>query len=96
VSGSEHHMLYARLNFRWKTGSAMGKVECKYVREDGDATAYDERHYEHGTQSVPFQQLHFEEGQAGKGGRWWMKFHGGLASVELSTRYAKTHVVAVT
>ena len=50
VSGSEHHMLYARLNFRWRGGSTdMAKVECKYVREGGDETAFDERHFDVGT-----------------------------------------------
>jgi hypothetical protein len=96
VSGSEHHMLYARLNFTWIGGTAtMAKVEVKYIREDGDATAFDERHYSVGTQSVPFQMLHFEEGVKGQGGRWWLKAHGGLTSVEISTRYSKVHVIAV-
>ena len=73
----------------------MAKVECKYVRENGDATAMDERHYAAGTKSVPFQMLHFEQGEKGQGGRWWMRVHGGVASMEITTRYAKVHVVAV-
>jgi hypothetical protein len=111
LSGTEDHMLYARLNFIWRpvTGAMpstleqmvkqaaayTGKVECKYIRESGDETSFDERHYAYGTKSVPFQQLHWEEGAKGQGGRWWMKFHGGLASVEITTRYGKIRVIAV-
>lgn len=111
LTGTEDHMLYARLNFIWRpvTGAMpstleqmvkqaaayTGKVECKYVREGGDETSFDERHYAYGTKSVPFQQLHWEEGEKGHGGRWWMKFHGGLASVEITTRYGKVRVIAV-
>ncbi len=95
LSGSEHHMLYARVLFIWKGGSEFAKVECKYVRDDGDETAFDERHYEHGTKTVPFQQVHFEEGQAGLGGRWFMRVHGGASAMDLKTRYCKSHVIGL-
>lgn len=91
-TGSEHHLMYARVNFGWKSGNGMAKVECKYVRSNGDETAFDERHYEHGTKSVPFQQKHFEDGEKGVGGNWYMKIHGGASFMELTTRYCKTHV----
>lgn len=94
ASGHESHMLYARLGFDWDGSGDGAKVECKFVRGDGDATAYDERHYFYGTKSVPFQQTHFEEGEKGLAGAWWMKFHGGVSRVTVTTRYAKTHVVA--
>ena len=93
LSGSEHHMLYARVFFVWKAGSEFAKVECKYVRADNDETAFDERHYEHGTKTVPFQQMHFEEGEAGLGGRWFMRVHGGASAMDLTTRYCKSHVL---
>lgn len=95
LTGSEHHMLYCRVDFLWKAGGGDAKVECKYVREDKDETAFDERHYEHGTKSVPFQQMHFEEGHAGIGGRWYMRVHGGASAMVLKTRYCKTHVLGV-
>lgn len=108
ASGHEDHMVYARLNFTWKPlptvksfdeamrtiANYAGKVEIKFVRGDGDATAYDERHYSYGTKSIPFQQVHWETGEKGLAGKWYMKFHGGLASVEVDTRYAKTGVIA--
>lgn len=109
ASGREDHMMYARLNFRWRSvsgsmptslsalvkavASYQGKVEAKFVRGDGDETAFDERHFTYGTQSVPFQHLHWESGEKGLAGQWWVKAHGGLASVEITTRYAKTYVI---
>jgi len=91
-AGHEEHMLYARVDFAWKVGSTeMAKVECRFVRADGDATAYDERHYANGTKSIPFQMTHFEEGNK-QTGKWYMKIHGG-ADATLTTRYCKTHVI---
>jgi peptidoglycan hydrolase-like protein with peptidoglycan-binding domain len=108
-TGFESHMLYVRVNFRWKsvTGTVpttmaalvkavaayQGKVEARFVRGDGDATAYDERHFTYGTNSVPFQHLHWEHGEKGLAGKWYLRVHGGLTSVELTTRYAKTNVI---
>lgn len=108
ASGHEDHMVYARLNFTWKDlptadsfdeamrtiANYAAKVEIKFVRGDGDATAMDERHFSYGTKSVPFQQVHWETGEKGLAGTWWIKVHGGLASVEITTRYAKTSVIA--
>jgi peptidoglycan hydrolase-like protein with peptidoglycan-binding domain len=109
AAGFESHMLYVRVNFRWRsvTGSVpttlsglvkavasyQGKVEARFVRGDGDATAYDERHFVYGTNSVPFQHLHWEHGEKGLAGKWYLRVHGGLSSVELTTRYAKTNVI---
>jgi N-acetylmuramoyl-L-alanine amidase len=105
ISGKEDHMLYARVLFEghWKPGTEMAKVECHYVRDGGtpgdvsddDPTAYDERHYEHGTKSVPFQMVHWEQGQKNVGGQWYMKVHGGVSAMTLDTRYCKTAVVGV-
>lgn len=95
-SGSEDHFMYARCNFIWTPGATGdAKVECRYVRSDGDETAMDERHYEYGTKSVPFQQLHWEDGEKGVGGTWWMKVHGGCAKMNVTTRYSKVRVLAV-
>ena len=91
-AGHESHMLYARVDFAWTNPTGMAKVECKFVRSNDDETAFDERHYEHGTKSIPFQHMHFEEGSK-LTGKWYMKVHGGGAVMTLTTRYCKTHVI---
>jgi len=93
----ERHMVYLRLGLDWQGDpiAGAGVVEVRYVRGDGDATAYDERHYWPGTASVPLQQTHFEVGAQGVGGRWQIKPSGALASVRVTTRYAKLHALQV-
>jgi len=95
VSGSEDHFLYARVVFTWdpaKKGQ-MARVECRYLRENGDETAYKELHFEYGTTSVPFDQKHWEEGTRGQGGKWQMKVTGGVLRAVASTRYSKIRVI---
>ena len=62
ISGTEQHMLYARLGFLWRQdGDGMAVCECKWVRDGGtpgkpdddDPTAYKELHFERGTRNVP-------------------------------------------
>jgi hypothetical protein len=110
IGGREDHMWYGRLNFvsdtgesYWKAGNGVAKVEVQYVRDGGtpndpkddDPTAMDERHYEHGTKSVPFQQVHWEQGEKNVGGVWWIKVHGGVSAVQITTRYAKAYAIKV-
>lgn len=108
IGGEEFRMLYARVvfadtGFNYWTGTGMAKVECKWVRDGGtpndttddDPTAYDERHYENGTKSVPFQMIHFEEGEAKVGGAWYMKVHGGASKMRVTTRYSKGWAIKV-
>lgn len=95
ISGSEDHFLYARLVFTWDAAAKgkMAKVQCRYMRENGDSTAYDERHYEWGTPDIPFQMLHWETGERGQGGKWQMRVTGGVVKVVATTRYAKIRVI---
>lgn len=103
--GREDHFFYSRLRPRgWDNSDAMLHAECRWLRDGGtpgdatddDPTAIKELHFEHGTMSVPFDQKHMEEGEAGVGGSWWVRFSGGLTHVDLDTRYAKTYVLSVT
>ena len=102
VGGEEFRMLYARVvfvgeGFDYWTGTGFAKVECQWVRDGGtpgdtsddDPTAMDERHYERGTKSVPFQMIHFESGEIGNGGSWFMRVHGGANKARITTRYTK-------
>lgn len=97
VTGHEDHFLYARLGLSWLDGATgPAYVETRWVRSDGDATAYQREEYGPGTSSAPYANLHVERGQKGVGGQWWIRCGGpGLGSVTLSTRYAKTSVIAV-
>ena len=93
ISGEETKLVYARIAIGWRPGTkSMAKVECRYVRANGDETAYDERHYEYGTVSVPFQMMHMEEGSA-IGGHWEFRIHGGASSMTITTRYCKFSVI---
>ena len=78
---------------------AAGKVELKWVRGDlqpgvpDDPTAYKELHFAYGTRSVPMDGLHWEQGEKGVAGAWWIRVHGGCSSVTITTRYGKTAVL---
>jgi len=104
VSGMEFHMLYARLGITWPADATEHvTVQAKWVRDGGtpddpaddDPTAYGLGQYAPGTTSVPFDRLHFEDGQKGVGGAWWITAAGGASELVITTRYAKTHVIAV-
>lgn len=95
ISGSEDHFLYARVVFTWdptKKGQA-ARVACRYVRENGDETAYKELHFEYGTKDVPFDQKHWESGERGQGGKWQMMVTGGVTKAIATTRYSKIRVI---
>lgn len=106
VSGAETHFLYLRLALTWlldATGPC--HIETKWVRDGGtpndtsddDPTAYAPAEFGARTLSTPLYDIHPEEGQKGVGGSWWINVRAGdgLESVTLSTRYAKTSVIAV-
>lgn len=109
IGGHEERMAYWRVVFKdakvdyWKPGSGMAKVECQWVRDGGtpgdpsddDPTAMDERHYEHGTKSVPFQMMHFESGEPKVGGAWYVRVHGGVSGAKITTRYSKGWAIRV-
>lgn len=92
AKATELHLLYLRVELT--SASTAGRLlEAKFVRSDGDATAYEPQLMDPATKrSYPFQDVHFEAG-SGMGGQWWVKVTGGSDPVTLTTRYAKTHVI---
>lgn len=91
---AELHMLYANCVLAWKSGESQGVIRVRYTREDGDDTGYqDYLVTRDGVIGSPGSFLltaqHFELGQAGMGGRWWIRCGGGLSAITLTTRYAK-------
>jgi hypothetical protein len=94
TGAAEFHMLYANCVPAWKSGEVAGEIRVKYVREDGDDTGY-QSYTVHRDAVIgsPGRFLlsaqHFEVGQSGLGGRWWVMCGGGLSSITLTTRYCK-------
>lgn len=89
--GSEHRLLYLRLEFT-PTRTADRVVETKFVRANGDATAYDSEEFGTTKDSYPYQNVHFEDGD-GAGGKWYVKVTGGRDPMTITTRYAKQHTI---
>lgn len=99
IAGLEWHLLYANCVLRWNPNAAeqVGVIRVKYVREGGDATAFQDftvTGYAIGNpDSFLITHMHMENGEAGIGGRWWVRCAGALESIEVGTRYCKTDVV---
>lgn len=91
--GSEKRLLYLRLELT-PTRTADRVVETKFVRANGDATAYDSEEYGTTKNSYPYNNVHFEDGD-GAGGKWYVKVTGGKDPVTITTRYAKLHTTFV-
>jgi hypothetical protein len=94
TGAAEFHLLYANCTLNWQTGGTTGVIRTRYTREGGDDTAYSDRIVTRGTpfgspDSFLLTDVHFEVGQAGVGGRWWIRCGGDLASLTLTTRYVK-------
>lgn len=91
TDSSEHHFIYLRCELD-NTRSADKVIQTKFVRSDGDATAY--HHAILGTvlNSYPYMNVHFESG-SGLGGEWFARLDGGTSPVKITTRYAKTHIL---
>jgi hypothetical protein len=94
TGAAEFHLMYVNATLNWKTGGTTGVIRTRYTREGGDDTAYSDRIVTRGTpfgspDSFLITDVHFEVGQAGVGGRWWIRCGGDLASLTLTTRYAK-------
>lgn len=86
---SEHRLLYLRVELP-EGRSADRVLEVKFVRANGDATAYDSEEYGLKKNSHPYYDVHFEDGD-GEGGEWWVKVTGGTDPIKFTTRYAKQH-----
>lgn len=102
ISGEEKHVLYLRGRAKWKLGTTGLWCEVRWVRDGGtptkptddDPTGHTPLYVPRHIDSFPFPALHLESGEKGVGGKWQVKFVGGASYVDLSTRYAKTHVIA--
>lgn len=89
AESSEHRLLYLRLEL--PSGRTADRVvETKFVRANGDATAYDSEEFGLKKDSHPYYNMHFEDGD-GAGGEWWIKVTGGTDPIKVTTRYAKQH-----
>ena len=67
-----------------------GEIRVRYTRESGDHTAYQDFTVASRKQDFLITHNHSERGQAEQGGRWWVQVKGGLAAINITTRYAKT------
>lgn len=86
---SEHRLLYLRIELpNGRTADRV--VETKFIRANGDDTAYDSEEYGLTKDSIPYYNNHFEDGD-GAGGSWWIRVTGGKDPIVLTTRYAKQH-----
>jgi hypothetical protein len=94
ISGNEEHMLYINVAPNW-SGTSMGEIRVKYVRDGGDDTAYQDFHVKNAEESFLITHVHFEDGQKNVGGKWYVNVGGGITSANIGTRYCKTHVIAV-
>ena len=90
VAGLEWHMLYANCDLTWDSGSQDGWIRVKYVRDGGDATAYQDYSVARGMSDFLITAQHWEAGEAGVGGHWEMNAGGGIAKVSVGTRYVKS------
>lgn len=92
-SGLEFHMLYAHCDLSWDSGSALGEIRVKYVREGGDATAYQDYTVARGHEDFLITAQHWEAGEKGIGGRWYINVGGGITTARITTRYQKAAAV---
>lgn len=89
----EQRFLYLRLEFT-KTRTADRVVETKFVRANGDATAYDSETFGTTKDSYPYNNIHPEAGD-GNGGKWYVKVTGGKDPMTITTRYAKQRTIYI-
>jgi hypothetical protein len=98
-SGLELHLLYANCELTWSGTETMGLIRVKYRRDDGDDTAYQDYAVPKGAaigspDTFLLTATHWEAGEKGLGGRWYLRCEGGISSVKLGTRYAKIGVIS--
>jgi hypothetical protein len=96
-SGLELHLMYVNCELTWGSDD-VGIIRVKYRRDDGDDTAYQDYCVPKGAaigspDTFLLTATHWESGEKGKGGRWYLRCEGGITSVKLGTRYAKIAVV---
>ena len=86
----DHHFIYTRWELP-ENRSAERVAEVRWVRADGDETAYDFRTMGLTKDSYGFGSYHTEAG-TGIGGKWQAKVTGGSDPVKITTNYAKTEI----
>lgn len=94
TGAAELHLLYANCALTWASGATAGVIRVKYIREGGDETGLQDFTIVRGATfgsppSFILTHDHWEVGQAGVGGRWWIKCGGGLSALTIGTRYVK-------
>jgi hypothetical protein len=91
ASGLEFKLVYLNCKLTWRK-DGFANIRVKFIREDGDSTAYQD-YLVHSSQSeFLLTHNHMEAGEAGQGGKWYIKFtspDGSLASAAVGTRYNK-------
>jgi hypothetical protein len=88
-SGAEVQEIYLHCDCQWADPNRCGVLRLRYTRESGDHTGYSDICVAPGAEDWLVTRSHHERGQAGQGGRWWIKVGGGLAKVTITTRYSK-------
>jgi len=99
TSGLEFHLLYVNCELTWSGSDTMGILRVKYRRDDGDETAFQDYAVPKGAalgspDTFLLTATHWESGEKGKGGRWYLRCEGGIGSVKLGTRYCKAAVIS--
>lgn len=82
--------LYLRINLP-KNRTADRLFETKFVRGDGDATAYHSIEFGPNFDSRGYYNIHTEDDD-GIGGQWEAKVSGGTEPLEITTGYAKQRI----
>jgi hypothetical protein len=88
-SALEFQNAYLHADCVWADPSRCGTIRVKYVREGGDDTGYQDYTVAPGAEDFLITATHWEKGQRGVGGRWWVKCGGGLSAIKVTTRYVK-------
>jgi murein DD-endopeptidase MepM/ murein hydrolase activator NlpD len=87
----EEHFLYLRIHLP-SGRSATRTIHTRFVRSDGDETAYKSPAWDAGaSNSIAYENYHPEKG-SGLGGHWEIMVDGGTDPIDYTTRYAKTYV----
>lgn len=90
TNATELRELYLRLHL--PKASETRRIEARFVRANGDATANTTNLYPGASRSVPFTVIHFGEA-AGAGGTWQARACGPGRPITIHTRYAKQHTL---
>lgn len=103
-SGLEFHMLYANCEVTWDSSGDDGIIRVRYTRdayggEPADDTGYQDYAVPRGEaigdpDGFLITATHWEAGEAGRGGKWFIRCDGAIKQIKIGTRYGKVGVVA--